>query len=65
MTADIEAAVHYGCAEPPLATGGIRNSGEVAERLSVAIEEVTRAVRSLADTHGEDIDIHVEKGEVR
>jgi hypothetical protein len=48
-----------------LATGGIRNSGEVAERLSVAIEEVTRAVRSLADTHGEDIDIHVEKGEVR
>jgi hypothetical protein len=45
--------------EPLLATGRISNSREVAERLGVPIEEVQRALRSLADTHGVVLHTHV------
>ena len=59
MTADIETAVHYRYVEPLLATGRIPNSGEVAKRLGVPIEEVRRALRGLADTHGVVLHTHV------
>jgi len=59
MTANIETAVHYRYVEPLLATGRIPNSREVAERLGVPIEEVQRALRSLADTHGVVLHTHV------
>jgi hypothetical protein len=47
VTADIETAVHYRYVGPLLATGRIPNSGEVAERLGVPVEDVRRALRSL------------------
>ena len=59
MTADIETAVHYRYVEPLLATGRIPNSGEVAKRLGVPIEDVRRALRGLADTHGVVLHTHV------
>ena len=59
MTTNIETAVHYRYVDPLLATGRIPNSREVAERLGVPIEEVQRALRSLADTHGVVLHTHV------
>src|ERR1700737_4283526 len=59
MTANIETAVHYRYVEPLLATGRLPDSREVAERLGVPIEEVRRALRSLADTHGVVLHTHV------
>jgi hypothetical protein len=59
VTADIETAVHYRYVEPLLATGRIPNSHEVAKRLGIPIEEVRRALRSLADTHGVVLHTHV------
>ena len=59
MAGDIETAVHYRYLEPLLATGRIPNSREVSERLGVPIEEVRRALRSLADTHGVVLHTHV------
>jgi Alkylmercury lyase len=59
VTADIETAVHYRYLEPLLATGRIPNSHEVAKRLGVPIEEVRRALRGLADTHGVVLHTHV------
>src|SRR5258706_793580 len=59
VTTDLETAVHYRYVEPLLATGRIPNSREVAERLGVPIEEVQRALRSLANTHGVVLHTHV------
>src|SRR5260370_5413453 len=59
VTAAIETAVHYRYVEPLLATGRIPNSGEVAKRLGVPIEEVRRALRGLADRHGVVLHTHV------
>jgi len=43
VTADIKAAVHYRYVRPLLATGRIPNSGEVAERLGVPVEDARPA----------------------
>lgn len=59
MTTNIQTAVHHAYIAPLLATGRIPNSGEVAERLGVPIEEVRRALRNLADTHGVVLHTHV------
>jgi hypothetical protein len=54
VTAVVETAVHYRYVEPLLATVRIPSSGEVAEGLGVPVEDVRRALRSLADTDGGD-----------
>ena len=44
MTADIKTAVHYRYVGPLLATGRIPNSGEVAERLGISRQVVSKQV---------------------